>query len=270
MKEKEIKRNTLVALLKYRSDLSIALNQYWYRIPVKTKRTPLIVRQNQLEYIAFYQTSVFGEEAFKIKWFAKVKNITVVKRKKLFPAEPRNPKSNEDYYKIEFNKCEKLENPIISRRHRRNLFINTTLERLIKAKEYNDLFIESPIEENLWNKFRQEKIEAERQYMLQTKGSFYYLDFALFCKERNLDVECDGDEYHLSVDSVKYDKKRNNNLTRHGWVVLRYPTEEIQNNIQLVIKEVKETINRYGGLNQITEPDNYKIFPTTDQIQLFD
>jgi len=270
MKEKEINRNTLVAILKYKSDLSIALNNNWYRIPLKTKRTPPTVRENKLEFIAFYQTSVFGDEAFKIKWFARVKNISVVKRNELFPAEPRNPKSEEDYYKIEFDKCEELERPIISKRHRRILFINTTYERLIQSKEFNDLFIESPIEENLWKKLKIEQIEAERQFMLQTKNKLYYLDFALFCKERNLDVECDGDEYHLSVSDVKYDKKRNNELTKIGWIVLRYHTNQIKENINNVIGEVKETINRYGGLQLVSEPDNYKFYPTDEQIGLFE
>jgi len=270
MKEKEVFRNTLVAILKYRSDLSIALKENWYRIPLATKTTPLSVRENKLEYIAFYQTSVFAEDAFKIRWSAKVKNISVVKRKELFPEEQRNPKSQDDYYKIEFDKCEQLENPIISKRHRRMLFLNTTYEKLVHSADFNDLFIESPIEENLWQKLKEAQIEAERQFMLQTKTNLYYLDFALFCKERNLDVECDGDKYHLSVGAVKYDKKRNNNLTKLGWVVLRYPTEEIKLNINYVIKEVKETINRYGGLEKLNEPDNYKFFQTDDQIRLFE
>jgi len=270
MNEKEIVRNTLVAILKDRSDLEIALHKGWYRIPLKTKTTPLSVRENKLEYIAFYQTSVFGEDAFKIRWSAKVKNISVVKRKELFPAEQRNPKSKEDYYKIEFDKCEQLENPVISKRHRRMLFLNTTYEKLVHSIEFNDLFIESPIEENLWEKLKFERIEAERQFMLQTKNKLYYLDFALFCKERNLDVECDGDEYHLSVDAVKYDKKRNNDLSKLGWIVLRYHTDQIKQSINNVIGEVKETINRYGGLEITSEPNNFKYYSTDDQIHLFD
>lgn len=270
MSNKEVTRNTLVAIFKYKSDLSIALNKNWYRIPVKTKRTPPTVRENKLEYIAFYQTSIFNEEAFKIRWFAKVKNISVVKRKDLFPEEPRNLKSKEEYYKIEFEKCEELEKPIISKRHRRMLFVNTTYERLINSTELNDLFIESPIEEKLWQKLREEKIEAERQFMLRTKTRLYYLDFALFCKERNLDVECDGDEYHLSVSDVKYDKKRNNELTKLGWVILRYHTDQLTGNINKVIGEVKETINRYGGLQLAANQNNFKFFPSDDQIQLFE
>ena len=267
---KEIIRNTLVALLNNRQDLSIALNKNWYRIPVNTRIAPKTVKENKLTYIAFYQSGSFGKDAFKIKWFAKVKNISVLKRRELLPEEQINPKSENDYYKIEFEKCEQLKKPIISKRHRRMLFVNTTYERLVSSLEFNDLFIESPIEEKLWQKLNTEQIEAERQFMLQTKNKLYYLDFALFCKERNLDVECDGDEYHLSVDAVKYDKKRNNDLTKLGWIVLRYHTDQIKENINNVIGEVKETINRYGGLQQITEANNFKYYPTDDQIRLFE
>lgn len=270
MKEKEIFRNTLVALLNNRQDLSIALNKNWYRIPVKTRITPQTVRENKLTYIAFYQSSAFGKDAFKIKWLAKVKNISVLKRRELLPEEQINPKSENDYYKIEFDKCEQLEKPVISKSHRRMLFVNTTYQRLIQSAEFNDLFIESPIEEIFWDKLKKEKIEAERQFMLQTKNKLYYLDFALFCKERNLDVECDGDKHHLSVDAVKYDKKRNNDLTKLGWIVLRYHTEQIKGNINNIIGEVKETINRYGGLHLTSEPNNFKYYPTDDQIHLFD
>jgi len=270
MVKKNINRDTLVAIINNRQDLTIALTQNWYRIPVQTQITPSSVRENKLEYIAFYQTNKFGNDAFTIKWFAKVTSISVVTRKELLPEEPVNPKSDNKYYNIKFDNCELLENPIVSKRHRRMLFVNTTYQRLLHSKEFNDLFIESPIEENLWKKFKEDKIEAERQFMLQTKNNFYYLDFALFCKERNLDIECDGDNYHLSVDAVKYDKKRNNDLTKLGWIVLRYHTEQIKQNINYVVKEVKETINRYGGLQFVSDSQNFKYFQTDDQINLFD
>lgn len=267
---KNINRNTLVAILNKREDLAIALKQNWYRIPIKTKRTPLSVSERRFKYIAFYQTSVFGNEAFTIKWYAEVKNITIQKRKELIPEELLNPKADNNYYKIEFFPCESLANPIISQRHRRMLFVNTTYERLLNAKEFNDLFIESPIEEKLWEKFRQEKISAERQFMVQTEDKLFYLDFALFCGERNLNIECDGDKYHLSVDAVKYDKKRNNLLTKLGWIVLRYHSEQIKQNINIIIDEVKETINRYGGLQLISGSQDLKYFSSDEQIGLFD
>ena len=270
MQNNSINRDTLVAIIKEKSDLRIALEQNWYRIPVLTKRTPRSVKENYLKYIAFYQTSIFKERAFRIEWFGKVSRISVVKRKELFPELTFDPKVEEEYYKIEFEKPEKLSNPIISARHRRMLFVNTTYERLISSKEFNDLFIESPIEEKLWSKLIENDMAAERQYMYQIAKRIYYLDFALFCRERNLDVECDGDSYHHSVDAVNYDKNRNNILEEYGWAVLRYPTNDITNNLNSVISQIKKTINRNGGLKPELNDKDFKYFPKDDmQIDLF-
>ena len=57
------------------------------------------------------------------------KNISVVKRKVLSPNLMDDAKAENEYYKIEFNKLIKLPSPIISRRHRRVLFITTTFKR---------------------------------------------------------------------------------------------------------------------------------------------
>lgn len=270
MLNRKINRNTLVAIINNKNDFKIALRQNWYRIPVKTKHTPPTVKNKNLKYIAFYQTSIFKNEAFIIKWYGEVTKITIVKRTQLLPEELLNPKSSDDYYKIEFKECQRLPNPIVSLRHRRMLFVSTTFDRLINSKEFNDLFIESPIEEYLWQKFQNEKINAERQFMFIAQPVFYYLDFALFCRERNIDVECDGDKFHLSVAAVNYDKKRNNHLTKYGWVVLRYPTYQIKNNLNDVVCEIKETINRYGGLEIPSINKTYKsFFDDGNQMDLF-
>ena len=142
MKQKD-KKDVLIALINNKEDFRIAHGERWYRIPVQS--APLIVRDKKLKYIAFYQTKIFGENAFKIEWYGKVKNISVVQRKVLFPNLMDVPKAENEYYKIEFNKLIKLPSPIISRRDRRVLFITTTYKRFKSAKELNDVFKESAI-----------------------------------------------------------------------------------------------------------------------------
>jgi len=264
-------KDTLVAIMNNKSDLKIAQEKNWYRIPVTTKTTPSSVKDGSLKYISFYQTSKFGKKAFQIEWYGRVKNISVIKRKELFPELPKDPKAMKEYYKIEFENLIYLLNPIISKRHRRMLFVNTTIQKLLNSTEFNDLFIESPIEEKLWNQFKEEKIDAERQYIIQSKERFYYLDFALFCKERNLNVECDGDRFHLSARAVKSDKIRNNALTRLGWIVLRYTSEQINYNVGDVIGEVKETVNRYGVIETKFDLKKYEFFQKeNNEFNLFD
>jgi len=266
----KLNKDTLVAIINSKRDLDIALKQQWYRIPVKTKYTPQSVKNETLKHIAFYQISVFGRESFLIKWYAEVRDISIIKRSNLLPDEISDPKANNDYYKINLNELKTLPNPIISQRHRRMLFVNTTLELLLKAKEFNDLFLESDLEEKLWTDFKSSEINAERQYMFVAEKRFYYLDFALFCRDKTIDVECDGDEYHLTEDAVKYDKRRNNFITKYGWIVLRYGPEEISNNMNSVMKEINKTVKRYGGIEPIPFSKNFRHFRDEDnQIDLF-
>src|SRR3972149_5285424 len=163
MKQKE-KKDVLIALINNKEDFRIAQEEHWYRIPAQS--APRIVRDKKLKYLAFYQTKIFGENAFKIEWYGKVKNISVVKRKELFPNLEHDPKAENDYYKIEFDELQKLPRPIISRRHRRVLFITTTFKRFKSARELNDVFKESAIEEKLWEEMKSKGINAERQYMI--------------------------------------------------------------------------------------------------------
>ncbi|KRT66815.1 MAG: hypothetical protein XU11_C0004G0067 [Candidatus Dadabacteria bacterium CSP1-2] len=269
MKQKE-KKDVLIALINNKEDFRIAHEERWYRIPVQS--APLIVRDKKLKYIAFYQTKIFGENAFKIEWYGKVKNISVVKRKVLFPNLMDDPKAENEYYKIEFNKLIKLPSPIISRRHRRVLSITTTFKRFESAKELNDVFKESAIEEKLWEEMKSKGINAERQYMIVKDENMFYLDFAILTKERNIDVECDSDKYHTMIRDVKRDKQRNNILESLGWAVLRYTADDIENNLGKCILLVKETVSRYGGLQDASDKSKYRDLDEDNgnQLLLFD
>lgn len=252
MKQK-LRRDFLVALMNNKRDFRIACEQHWYRIPVKTKRVPSSVIDKSLKHIAFYHTKQFDEDAYCIRWFSEVKNISIVKRKELLPELPNDPKANDDYYKIEFGELHSRTVPIISHRPRRILFIPTTVWHFQRASEINEVFHESPLEEEFWQALRSEKIDAERQYFVEADGQNFLLDFALFCKSRNIDIECDGDRFHLEEQYVKRDKKRNNILESFGWSVLRFTTEEIRKNAGEVIKRIKKTINQVGGLQDVTD-----------------
>ncbi|TAL67490.1 MAG: DUF559 domain-containing protein [Bacteroidetes bacterium] len=262
--------DTLISLWKDVKDFDIAREQHWYRIPVDS--APLIVHERRIKYIAFYQTKKFGPNAFVVRWFAKVKKIRIVHRKDLFQKEKRNPKTGKIYYKLEFEKLKELPKPIPSLRHRPIIFISTTYKRLKEAKEINDLFCESPIEEKMWEAFKKEEINAERQYEVilgKGRNQRFYLDFAVPCKERKLGVECDGDKYHTKPDDVKKDKRRDNVLESQGWNILRYTTDDIMYRINDTIYQVKETINNYGGIEKPEGNYKYVITKPSEQDKLF-
>jgi very-short-patch-repair endonuclease len=242
-------------------DYTIARESHWYRIPVKS--APKIVRGYQVQYVAFYLTKVFGNEAFSIRSYADVDRITIVKRKELFPEEMDHPKKDEDYFKLQLRPLKDLPKPVVSKRWRRIVFIETTPSRLSNAQEVNDLFHESPLEDAFWNALKAEGIDAERQYWIRHESLRFALDFALFCKQRNIDVECDGDAYHLQPVRVRRDKKRNNILEKMGWSVLRYGSQDIYKQLPSTMSQVKETINRLGGLQVPGKEGAYRALPLT-------
>ena len=260
--------NCLVALMNSKTDFAIAKTYYWYRIPVKS--APVIVRENKVKYISFYHTKIFEREQFSIRWYGEVKRISIVKGKELFPDLKNDPKRKDEYYKIEFKPLKRLPNIIISQRRRgRIIFIPTTEEKLFTSKEINYLFNDSPLEEKLWNEFIKKKITAERQYFIENKKKKnFILDFALFCKARNIDVECDGDTYHTLKEDVQKDKRRNNFLESRGWSVLRFTKNDIDDDLQGTIGVVNDTINKYGGIEDLKQSGNFTYVTEEGQSQM--
>ena len=264
-------RNVLVALIPSLKDFSFAINDHWYRIPISTKLIPLCVKNKTLDIIAFYQPKDFKDDAFLVKYYAKVKSINIITRKDLIKDEAYNQKSENEYYKIEFETLTELTTPIQNYRRRRILFIPTTFQRFINAKQINDLYYESPLEEKLWKEFKANKIFAERQYLIDYGKKYFLLDFAIICKNRNLAIECDGDSYHNDSKSVVSDKRRDNILESNGWNVLRYTTEDIVYKMEDSIKQVKETIDRYGGAEDPLDSSKYYYYnKNINNLTLFD
>lgn len=270
MRKQKIKRDFLIALMRDKRDFRIAREQHWYRIPVKTKRVPNSVIERSLKYIAFYHTKEFGRDAHCIRWHSEVENVSVVKRKELLPELPNDPKANDEYYKIQFRELQPRSEPIISYRPRRILFIPTTLWHFQHAKQINDVFYESPLEEEFWKELLAERIAAERQYLVDIEEQTFCLDFAIFCKQRNIDVECDGDSFHLEEQAVKRDKKRSNALESLGWSVLRFTTDEIKKNLRKAVKQIKKTINSLGGLEDVFDRNIFRYLDDgSPQLKLF-
>jgi len=207
--------------------------------------------------IAFYHTSKFKKEKYSIQSYAKVLNITLVSRQQLFPNEPLNhPKARKVYYKIQIDQLLPLARPIISHRPRRITFIPTSEEKFfktiqLKEPEINFLFNDSPLENLLHQKLMDHRIFPERQYFLhdKNKDKNWILDFALFCKTTNINIECDGMAYHYETTEQKlYDNNRNNNINVKGWKVLRYPTKALTENMEDTITEIKEAVDKNGGI----------------------
>ncbi len=263
------KVQALVAVMNDPMAWRLVQEQLWYRIPVEKapKRWPP-------QWLAFYQTKIFRDEAYSVRYYGQIKEIRRVKRTTLFPDEFPNTKSEHEYYQVILHSLEILPRPIVSYRLRRVVFIPTTYHKLMAATEINDLFDDSPLEDALWEELKKLSLQAERQYHLQATGQHYFLDFALFCAHGKVNVEADGDRWHNDPARVPDDNRRNNALASEGWQVLRFNTHQIKEEMtEYCVPRITETVNQLGGLSD-TEEAPRVYYATQDgivqQLTLFD
>ena len=160
-----MKEDVLIAIINNQKDFRILCEQSWYRIPIDSVEK-LLKRHWPPRWVAFYQTNIFNDEAYSVRYYAEVRNICKVYRHDLFPDEPSNSKKNKIYYQLLLEPLQTLPQPIFSRRWRRILFISSTLEKFKGALEINDLYNESPLEDRLWAEFKRLQINAERQELV--------------------------------------------------------------------------------------------------------
>ncbi len=238
----------LVGIINNISDFQIIRDQHWYRIPVD-KADRLLNKRWPPKWIAFYHSGALKNAPFLISHYAKIKSIIKAPRYELFSEEPKNLKSNKFYYKIVFEKLNTLAKPILSRRWRRIVFIQTTYKKFLTAIEINDLFDGSILEDRLWAELKRNKIEAERQELVQIKNRFYFLDFAIYCIEGKIDIETDGDEWHHNPKAAENDNLRNNDLSSRGWNIIRFNSDQIREKLYTYcLPQIKNNINNQGGI----------------------
>lgn len=240
----------LVAIINNPLDFALAREKHWYRIPVSSVMKWLKDSWPP-RWLAFYQTKVFGPESYAINYFSPVIKIKQRYRWQLFPNQPRDEKSDRQYFQVFIKPLQRLPRPIASPRFRRIIFVPTTWHKLNTAEEINDLYDDSPLENRLWKEFKQFRIPAIRQELIQANQQYYFLDFAIYCAMGNLDIETDGDVWHSNPDKAAQDNIRDNNLKTVGWNVLRFNSMQVNEEISdYCVPMIKENINRLGGVEE--------------------
>ena len=256
-----LRGEVLVALLARPLDLTYARERHWYRIPVESVEK-FLKRRWPPKWLALYQTRAFGAEAYAVNYYAHVENISIVTRRELFPDEPNDKKAEQHYYKLALGELQRWTPPILSRRLRRIVFIPTTMEKFMNAVEINDLYDESPLEDKLWAAMKRLGIHAERQDYVRAGKNDYALDFAIYCANGNIDVETDGDRWHLDAEKSRADNRRDNDLETYGWRTLRFSSQQIREEMETYcVGTVRENINQLGGLQEPNKFMPRKIHP---------
>ena len=140
----------LVAVMNDPRDLEIARLLGWYRIPLRS--APKVV---SVDFLAFYQTSAFKEEKWRIQYLAPVLGHELTTRAELLQEEVDHPRAAQEYYKIQIGPLERLPEPIPAHSWRRITFFYTTGEYLLRAETINDLVVHNEDRGILWQALRE-------------------------------------------------------------------------------------------------------------------
>jgi hypothetical protein len=147
----------LVTVINNLRDFEIARLLGWYRIPLNS--APKVVA---VDYLAFYQTSAFGDEKWRIQTIAPVNGHELTTRAELLKDESDHPRANQAYYKIQIGPLVRLPQPILAEGWRRVTFFYTTGEYLLRAERLKDLVIESDERQLLWQALRERANQAQQ------------------------------------------------------------------------------------------------------------
>lgn len=175
----------LVAVVNNSRDFDLARDQHWYRIPVN--RAP---RQIAAEYLALYQTSAFGSEGQRIRFYAPILRYHLLTRADLLPDERDHPRAADPYFKLEIGDLQSLDRPIPNQSQPRLTFIYTTFDRLFQAAEVKDLWLRTAAREKLYAAVKERGLAVECWYPVEM-GDRPEADLALFGPEGRLTIYID-------------------------------------------------------------------------------
>lgn len=168
----------LVVVVTSLQDWRRVVEQGWYRIPLQ--HAPDVMAA---EYLAFYFTRRFGNDAWHVAYYAPVLRYNLVQRRDILPEEPTHPRAEHWYYRVALDDVQRLARPIPSRRLRRITFIPTTLEQLHSADDVAELWQTNDEATVLWRYFPDVALKATRRLALEEDVGVYHLASFPLCRQ---------------------------------------------------------------------------------------
>ncbi|WP_353137304.1 leucine--tRNA ligase [Pseudopedobacter sp.] len=122
---------------------------------------------------------------------------------------------------------------------------NSAAWKLLKENSRFNRKNQTDAEELLWQYLRNNETgyKIRRQHVIDG----YIADFA--CLDKRLVIEVDG-EYHNNVEAIEYDKIRTQFLNEAGFDVIRFTNEEVINETEKIVAEIKEKLSQRISLGQ--------------------
>ncbi len=119
------------------------------------------------------------------------------------------------------------------------LYLNTEEKTRKYAKRLRKK--ETKAEKKLWNLLKGRRC-AGLKFRRQHPIHYYVADF--YCHEERLIVEVDGG-IHLVKSIIEHDENRTAELERYGIRILRFSNEQVMNNIDEVVLEIKKFADQH-------------------------
>ena len=94
-------------------------------------------------------------------------------------------------------------------------------------------------EATLWCYLRDKRLDGKTKFRRQFSIGRYIVDF--YCHELKLIIELDGDIHYYIQEK---DKTREYYLRKQGYRIIRYTNEQIKNNLEGVLYNIIENINK--------------------------
>ncbi|HVK36915.1 MAG TPA: hypothetical protein VNA88_00155 [Candidatus Kapabacteria bacterium] len=235
MKRTTIHRDCLVAVVSSDADLARFTDELWYRIPARALGRAISADAlDELRHIALYQTgTITAGLPGTVEVHGAIASITVEPRRAVIPSEPAHPAADEPYHVIRIAALERLERPLVSHRPRRITFVRTTRERLIGARDINELFVGSPAEEALWSSLRE--LGAERRCFMHVSDEVMEVDFAIVRGPRTVGVLCGDDEPYGPIAAAG------------EWSIVRFSAADVERDLEACLREIMRMLEGGGG-----------------------
>ncbi len=234
----------LVGVLKSQRDYNVLFRERWYRIPAAS------LPKRAFRYLAFYQPTAFQKGGKRITYYARVLGARPRKRRTLLPQESKHPRVDEPYVQIRVGNIRTLAHPILNAFPRRVTFGFTTLRRLLGARNLFQLYDVAPTEQIVQRLLRRSRIPAVPQYAVADARHRYRLDFAVFCAQGPIAIECDNRKAHAGRRQRKKDAAKDAFLRRRGWTIIRLSEQEITKHAERCLLFVQRAVRKLGGLHR--------------------
>lgn len=225
------RRSVLVAVVNNATDLRRAAAEGWYRIP--QRRAP---RRIGADFLAFYQTGAFKEkpEAHTVTFYAPIRRYQLMTRAELIPEESDHPRAGDYYFRIEIDPLRRLDRPVPAAKIRRITFIHTTFDRLLTAKDVQDLYRKSDPFETLWQALRENRLRP----LPNRLAGEWPVDIALRARNGYVGIRCSEDE-----------TTNESRVTPSpaAWTVLSLRTSRIETDLAGCLRQIAATLIDLGG-----------------------